>query len=233
MDTQNIRTTTRIGAYAAICGSAFMIIGAALWGAAGADLDQALASGEISGYLTSAGQASHLLIANLIIWILGVFIFGIAGTAMASLCERRQITARIAMFCYWIGVPLVIAAYVAWLAVVVQIAPDTSPAAVLVTEVVGWFASRADWIATILIVGIGPSLISLAGRGEWVPAWLARWSILNAVAALLNATAMLTGGSGLTTYGFLIIPIGVSWTIAAGIVLLRRMPTTDSAPNTI
>ena len=39
---------------------------------------------------------------------------------------------------------------------------------------------------------------------------------------LLNLIAMLTGGSGLLTYGFAIIPVGVGWMIAAGIVLLRR-----------
>ncbi len=91
----------------------------------------------------------------------------------------------------------------------------------MVAETLGWFASRADWVATILIVGIGPTLIAVAGRGEWVPNWFYYWSFLTAFAAVLNAVAMFTGGSGLSTYGFLIIPIGVGWMIAAGIVLLR------------
>lgn len=223
MDAQNINATTRLGAFTAIGGSVCAITGAALLAASGADIDQALASGDIASYLTTAGETTGLLVANLTLWIVMALLLGIAGTAMAALCERRQTVARIAMFCYSTGVPLVFAAYVAWLAIVVQVAPDTSPAAVLVTEVVGWFASRADWIATILIIGIGPTFISLAGRGDWVPAWLARWSIVTAIAALLNAVAMLTGGRGLTTYGFLIIPIGVGWMIAAGIVLFRRL----------
>ncbi len=225
MDTNNT-TTIRIGAYTAINGAVTMIIGAALWGASGADLDRALASGELSNYLTAAGAARQLLVANLTLWIIGVFIIGVAGTAMANLCVRRPAIAQVAQFSFGTSVPLVIAAYVAWLAIVVQVAPVTSPAAVLVTKVFGWFASRADWVATILIIGIGPALISLAGRGDWVPTWLARWSIGTAIAGLLTAVAMLTGGSGLSTYGFLIIPAGVGWMLAAGIVLLRRIRTT-------
>lgn len=229
MDTKNIDTTTRLGAYTAIGGSVCALTGTAFWAAAGADIDVALAGGDIANYLTTAGENTFLLVANLTMWILMVFLLGIAATAMTSLSEQRPTLARVALYCYWTGVPLVIGAYVAWLAIVVQIAPDTSPAAVLVTAVVGWFASRADWVATILIVGIGPTLISLAGRDDWVPVWLLRWSFVTAVAAVLNAVAMLTGGSGLSTYGFLVVPIGVGWMIAAGIVLFRRAGATKVA----
>ncbi len=222
MDSENLNTATRIGTYAAIGGGVTMLIGAALWGASGADIDQALASGDMAGYLTAAGDASNLLVANLVVWITGLIIFGVAGTMMATLCTRRRVIAQIAMYCYWVSVPLIIAAYVAWLAVVVQIAPDNSATAVLLAETVGWFASRADWVGTILILAIGPALISLAGRGEWVPRWLVGWSAVAAFTGLLTAVAMLTGGTGLSTYGFAIIPVGVGWTIAAGVVLLRR-----------
>ncbi|HUF09636.1 MAG TPA: hypothetical protein VMO47_09965 [Rhodothermales bacterium] len=47
------------------------------------------------------------------------------------------------------------------------------------------------------------------------------WGIVAVIASALTATAMLTGGAGLSTYSFLIIPVGVGWTIAAGLVLLR------------
>ncbi|MCH7514306.1 MAG: hypothetical protein IH947_10265, partial [Bacteroidetes bacterium] len=42
--------------------------------------------------------------------------------------------------------------------------------------------------------------------------------------SLLTAIAMYAGG--LTTYGFLIIPVGLGWTIAASIVLFRRIGKT-------
>ncbi|HMB93005.1 MAG TPA: hypothetical protein VKP65_19300 [Rhodothermales bacterium] len=223
MEAKHIETATRVGAYTAIAGSLCALTGAALWGLSGADLDAALATGDTASYLTAAGDASLMLVTNLTIWIVMIFLMGIAATAMASLSGHRPVIARFAMFCYWVGAPLVMAAYVAWLAVVVQIAPATSPEAIMAAEVVGWFASRADWVATILVLGIGPPLLSLAGREDWVPTWLARWSVLTAVAGVLNAVAMLTGGSGLTTYGFVIIPIGVGWMLAAGIVLFRQI----------
>jgi len=74
------------------------------------------------------------------------------------------------------------------------------------------------------LVGIGPVLISVAGRDDWVPKWLARWGFLALAASLLTAIAMFTGG--LTTYGFLIVPVGMIWTIAASIVLFRRIGKT-------
>lgn len=225
MDASTIRMTTRLGAYTALLGSACAITGAALGIASGADLDVAFAHDDMAAYLATAGAHTGMLVANLTIWIVMAFLLGIAATAMTSLCERRWVLARVARYMYGTGVPLVIGAYVAWLAIVVQIAPDTSPAAVQVAEVVGWFAIRADWVATILVVGIGPTMIAHAGHGEWVPTWLVRWSYVTAFAGVLTAVAMLTGGSGLTTYGFLIIPVGVGWMIAAGVVLVRRLRT--------
>jgi hypothetical protein len=188
----------------------------------GADIDQALANGDMANYLIVAGENAGLLAANLTVWIVMAILMGVAATAMVALCERRRFVARIALFCYWTGVSLVLSAYVAWLAIVVRLAPDNSTSAVLVADVFGWYASRADWVATILVLGLGPALISLAGRGEWVPAWLSRWSIVAVVAAALNAIAMLFDGGGLSTYGFVIIPVGVGWMLAAGVVLLRR-----------
>ena len=225
MDKSNTALATRIGAYTALLGSVCAISGAALMNIAGADLDTALAGGDIAGYLAVAGEGRHLLVMNLTLWILMVLLMGVAATAMTTLSERRPVLARIARYSYWVGSPLVIAAYVSWLALVVQVAPDTSPEALLLAKTIGWFASRADWVATILIVGIGPTLIALAGREEWVPAWLFRWSLVTAITGLLNFIAMITGGSGLTSYGFLIIPAGVGWMIAAGIVLYRRIGT--------
>jgi hypothetical protein len=137
---------------------------------------------------------------------------------MANLCVEQRAMAQIAAFSYATGVSLAITAFVAWLALVVQVAPETD----LVTEVIDWFASRADWTATILIIGTGPVLLARAGRGEWVPTWLAHWSILAAITGLLTAVAMLTGGAGLLSYGFLIVPVGIGWMIAAGVVLLRH-----------
>jgi hypothetical protein len=220
MENHEIRTTSRIGAYAALIGTLCMIAGAVIWGASGADLDKALDTGELANYLVAANDTQTLLIANLSIWILGIIIIGIAGTMMAELGSEQKLIGRIATYNYWIGVPLVLVAYVAWLAIVVRLAPMNSPTAATIAEVMGWFASRADWIATILVLATGPALIAKAGKGTWVPGWLVVWSYITLIAGLLNLIGMYAGG--LTTYGFLIIPVGMGWMIAASIVLFKK-----------
>lgn len=220
MDSRFLETNTRLGAYTALGGSLSFIIGAALWIVSGVDIDQALASSEMSSYLAAVAEVRYLLVANLSFWILGALLLGAAGTALANQCVRRPAVAEMGRLCYRTGVPLAIVAFVAWLVLVVQVAPENSSAAILLAESLGWFASRADWVATVLIIGVGPALFSLAGRGDWMPVWLARGGIATAVAGLLTTIAMFT--DGLTTYGFLIVPVGLAWMIAAGLVLLRR-----------
>lgn len=220
METTHLHSTTRLGGYAAITSAVIMIAGAVLKVVSGADLDQALATGDLSGYLVQAAEVRHLLLTNLSLWIVGVFGLGIAGIAMAELCEHNRTTTLIVRLCYYTGVPLAIAAFVAWITIIVQLPPDAASSETLIAEVVGLFASRADWIATVLVVGAGPSLISFAGRKDWVPTWLAGFGVATAIAGVLTVIAMFT--HALTSYGFLIVPVGLAWIIAAGMVLLRR-----------
>ena len=95
-------------------------------------------------------------------------------------------------------------------------------------EALGFFASRADWIATVLLVGVAfrPALIAASGRDTWVPGWLAIWGALALLAGLLTTLTTLAGG--LTTYGFLVVPVGLGWTIAAGVVVLRESGATSA-----
>ena len=109
----------------------------------------------------------------------------------------------------------------AWLAVVVWLASSNAPAAAEISEAVGWFAVRADWVGTVLVLGAGPILITAAGRSIWVPNWLRVWSFIALLAGAMTTIAMYAGG--LTTYGFLIIPVGMGWMIAAAVVLFRRL----------
>lgn len=216
----NLLTATKIGAYTTLIGSLCMLTGAALWGISGADLDAALDTGELGIYLKTANEGLTLLIANLSIWICGVILLGVGVTMMTVISTKRLIIAKIAQYNYWIGVPIVVVSYVAWLAVVVRLSSIGSPSVAAIAEAVGWFATRADWVATILILGTGPVLISLAGKNDWVPKWLRIWSFVALFAAFLNAIGMYAGG--LTTYGFLIIPVGMGWMIASSIVLFKR-----------
>lgn len=220
MDTKVDVNDYRIGGYAAIGGTAIMLMGAALWGTSGTDLWAALDSGDMAGYLMAAGAVQGQLIANLTVWILGVLVLGVAGAALVRLCAQRQALAQVALVCIRTAVPLVIVSYIAMLALVVQIAPDASPTAVAIAEVVGWIGARADDLGTALTIGFTPLFLSLAGRQEWVPTWLARWGYLAGLVGLLSLIVLYI--PGMAAFTFLILPVGLSWMIATGVVVLRR-----------
>ena len=211
--------TARHSGFATLAGTITMLIGAALWGTSGTDLWAALETGDVAGYLAAAGAVKAQLVANLSVWILGTFIIGIAGTMLAALCTRRRALVQAALVCYRTAVPLVIVSYIAMLAVVVQLGGDTSATAVSLAEVVGWIGVRADDLATALILGAAPLLLSMAGHGEWAPTWLLRWGYLTGLTGLLSIIFLYL--SGMSAYSFIILPVGMGWMLATSIVLLR------------
>jgi hypothetical protein len=215
----NTARVRRLGGYTAIAGAVTMVIGAILWGTSGTDLWAALDSSDMVGYLAAVAGVKAQLVTNLSLWILGVLLLGIAGTMMAEICQKRRILAQVGLVCFRTAVPLVVVSYIAMLAVVVQLGGAVDETAVAIANVVGWIGARADDLATALIIGGGPVFISLAGRGEWVPTWLLRWGYLAGLAGLFSLVCLYIPGMG--AYGFIIIPIGVIWMIAAGVVLLR------------
>jgi hypothetical protein len=214
------RSTIQLGGYSAIAGCVTMIVGAALWGTSGTDLWAALDSGDMAGYLTAIEPVKGQLVANLSVWILGVLILGVAGAMLTALCTQQRPLAQVAKVCYQTAVPLAIVSYIAMLAIVVQLGGDGSATAVSLAKVVGWIGARADDLGTALIIGIGPLFISLAGHGEWVPTWLLRWGYLVGVIGILSVVFLYL--PGMAAYGFIILPVGMGWMIATGVVLLRR-----------
>ncbi|MBK7336687.1 MAG: hypothetical protein IPJ00_11145 [Saprospirales bacterium] len=222
MEKQQEQNAAKLGAYATLFGSICMLAGAAVMGAAGADIDLSLYDNDMKGYLAKALSTQNLLILNLSLWILGVILLGAGATMMAELSGQNPVRAQLVRYNYWIAVPLVVVSYMAWLAVVVRLGPSSSPEAAAIAEALGWFAVRADWVATVLVLGTGPVLLTAAGRGGWAPNWLRIWSYLAFFTGILTTIAQYAGG--LTTYGFLIIPVGMSWMIAASVVLFKVKP---------
>lgn len=211
--------TARLAAYTGITGVVTMLIGAVLWGTSGTDLWLALDSGDVAGYLIASAGVKAQLVANLTVWIFGVFILGVSGSLFVSLCEQRSIAAQAALVSFQTAVPLVIVSYIAMLAVVVQIGGDSSETAVVIGEVVGWIGVRADDLATALILGAGPFFISLAGRSNWMPTWLVRWAYFSGFVGLFSLVVLyLPVPSGV---GFAILPVGMGWILAVSIYLLR------------
>jgi hypothetical protein len=207
---------------ATIAGASTMLIGAALWGTTGTDLWAALDADDLAGYLVAIAPHRGQLIANLSFWIVGVLILGVAGNLLGGLSRSRPTLSRIGSVCVAVAVPLGIVSYFAMLVLVVQIAPDTSPTSVQIARAFGWFGARADDLATALILGAGALCFSLAGRGEWAPRWLVGLGWLCALFAVLSLVAPFFPGTALAPLWFVIVPVGMLWLFAAGVVLVRR-----------
>jgi hypothetical protein len=218
----NTNLLKRLGAITAIGGAVLMLIGAALWGSTGTDLWQSLDGGNMADYLRAVANSRSALVANTVCWITGVLTLGVAGCAMAELGTRNRAAAAIATVCFRTAVPLAIVAFLSMLALAIQIAPDAAPNAIAIAEVVGWIGARADDIATVLIIGAGPFFLSLAGRGDWAPNWLAIWGYLAGILGLFSLSCLFF--PGMVQFSFIILPPGMGWLIAAGIVLLRQEP---------
>lgn len=212
-------TAMRITGFLSIGSAVTMIIGAALWGVTGTDLWATLADGTMAAYLTAVVDVKPLLVANTVFWILGVLLFGVAGTRLVNLCDQRSTWAQAALVCYRTAVPLAIISFLTMLVITIQIAPDTSATAVSLAEALGWIGTKADDLATILLIGAAPLLLSLVGRKEWMPKWLVGWGFLAGVCGLISLAAMFI--PALINVGFLIVPVGMVWMIATGVVLLR------------
>ncbi len=213
------KLAAKTGSVTVLVGSICMILGAALLNFSGADLDGALSNKTLTEYLIAANENRILLITNLTLWIFGVITLGIAGTMMANLNKNETILSKIVNYNFTIAIPIVVIAYAMWLAIVVRLSAHDAGDAAILADVLGWFASRADWIATILVLGTGPFLITISDTTKWVPKWLRIWSYIALFAGLLNLIAMMA--DGLTSYGFLIIPVGMGWMVASFFVLSR------------
>jgi len=204
----------------ALSGAGIMLLGAVVWITTGTDLDAALMNGEIQAYLEMAEQHRRALVVNLSLWILGVLVLGAGGIAMAGLRAERNLPGDLAGLTYTAAVPLAISAFVAWLAIVVQGSSSPDAVEVRLAELIGWYAYRADGVATALIVGLGPAMLGWSGRDLWAPGWLQSWGIVAAVAGIASFLPYyLPVPLGLS---MVIVPVGIGWTIAAGVVLVRR-----------
>jgi hypothetical protein len=212
----NNKKTYVFAGYVSIAGAISMLIGAAFWGASGTDLWVALADNQMEAYLSQLTAARHMLVINTTFWVLGVLLLATAGTLMSRFCISRPGLAHMGMVFMRTAASIAIVSFIAMLALAFY------SNSVEVASIMGWTGARLDDIATMLLVGFGPMCISFAGKSEWVPRWLVVWSILAGLAGLVGIVGLLTG---IVPLGFIIIPFGIGWMIAAGIVLISKGKT--------
>ncbi|SHN35134.1 hypothetical protein SAMN04488057_1257 [Cyclobacterium lianum] len=210
---QQIRKKQAFAGYVSIAGALSMLIGAAFWAASGTDLWQAIADSQMEDYLSNLDSVRHLLVINTFFWILGVILLATAGTLMAEFCDSRPALAQMGMVFMRTACSIAIVSFIAMLALAFH---HQSLAAASLT---GWVGARLDDIATMMLIGYGPLCLSISGVREWVPRWLNTWGLLAGLAGLIGLIGLLTGT---VILGFIIIPFGIGWMIAAGLVLIKR-----------
>lgn len=209
----NKQTLTFAG-IVSIAGAISMLIGAACWGASGTDLWQALAENQMENYLSQLPEARQLLVINTSFWVLGVLLMATAGTMMAGFCKTNPGLGQMAKVFSRTGASVAIVSFVMMLSLAI-----INPA-VDVATIIGWIGTHLDGIATVSIVGFSPLFLSIAGKPDWVPGWLQTWGYLTGFAGLLGVVGMFTG---IVALEFIIIPFGIGWKIAAGVVLVKKI----------
>lgn len=199
-----------------IAGAVSMLIGAACWGATGTDLWQALADGEMGNYMSQLPAAKQLLVVNTAFWVLGVLLMATGASLMADFITSRQGLAQMAKVFSRTAASVAIVSFIIMLSLAV-VNPSVD-----VATITGWIGARLDDIATMLIVGFSPLCLSIAGKSDWVPGWLSVWGYLAGICGLLGIISLFTG---IVALGFIIIPFGIGWMIAAGVVLIKKSKT--------
>jgi hypothetical protein len=146
----------------------------------------------------------------------GVLVLALGGVLLTGRTTDAASTAARAT--YSIGAALAIPAFMTMIALT-RLAESGTDAPALV-EALAFLGARLDDVATIVIIGLGPILITLASRKTWMPRWLVRFALVVGVAALVSVISLFFGQAG--SFGLLLVPIGIVWSISAGIVTLRR-----------
>jgi len=219
----------RWGGALLLAGAVAMLAGAAVhFSDPALGIDGAIERGEISGYLGNVVQIKGKAYVNLVLWIVGVGLLGLGGTALSAAGDASRAAARgVVRFAYAAGATLAWVSFMVWIALV-RAAPTLEPS---VAESFAFIASRIDWLATTLIVGIGPAVLSRMMGIEWLPKWLRAWGLLAAGASVLTWIAMAAGG--LESYGFIVVPVGVLWSLATGILAWRRAASQMSTRTSV
>lgn len=221
MTTTNTIVNPRAAGACAIIGAIIMLSGAGTWMSTGTDLDAALMGGTVADYLIATHAKSGTLAVNIALWTIGAVVMCAGGVQLALLGRSRPQPAALAAFAYAVGAASAIVFFPLWYGIIVGLSPAQAAGADVsaFATALGHGATTADWLATIMILAVGGMSVAHAGRDTWVPGWLRTWSYFLGVAGVLSLLGIVLGDR--STYGMLIVPIGIGWLIAAGIVAMR------------
>jgi len=207
----------RVAGVLAIVGAIAMGVGGGVFSSSGADL-WGLVDGDVdvTSYLNDAAASASTLHAAHAIWIAGVLTLALAGVLLAG--RRTDATSAAARATYTLGAALAIPGFMSMVALT-RLAESGSDAPAL-AETLAFLGARLDDVATTVILGLGTVLLTLANHQTWMPRWLAGFGMVCGAVGLISMISIFFGE--VATIGFLIVPVGIIWTVAAGIVTIRR-----------
>lgn len=206
----------RASGYTLILGVLTMIAGAIVHFSTGTDLWAALAADSIGDHLAAVAGAEGVHYLGLTLWSVGAILLGLGGAGLAG--TGAGAGADMARASYAIGASLAVASFLL-MASVVRIADGGGDAAIA-AEGLGFAGAHLDDVATAVIIGLSPVLLALSGTAGALSKWLARLAWGCGAAALVMVAAIFVDATA--TWGLVIVPIGLGWTLAAGILAVRR-----------
>ncbi len=211
-NTQGLRSS----GWVMVLGAVTMLVGAALYFSSGADAWKAVSSGDTTAFLVDAASSTSVLYAGLAAWSIGALTMAIGGGMVAGASGGSAGWAARTSFA--VGAAVAIPAFLL-LGALTRLAGAGSTSYEL-ADTLAFLGTTLDDIATIIIIGLSPVLLALSGRRAWMPRWLVGWAALAGLSGLLSAVAIFLGQSA--SLGFAIVPIGIGWMIATGVVAVRR-----------
>lgn len=213
----------RVAGAVTLVGFGLMAAGAIIGATSGADIFEVVDSSsaaEIGASLTEVADASTAQMVNLALWIAGVPTIAV-GIALVARLGREDGWAATARTAATVAAGAAVVFYALLMGVVRGLAPAhvAGEDVITVTRTVGWGASTADWVATLLVLGVATVAVVRSGRGLWAPEWLVRFGYVTGVAAVVALLGLVFGARDLT---FLLVPVGMAYLASIGVVVVRR-----------
>lgn len=197
-----------------------MVLGAANYFAlAGVDLDASLQAGTLAEVLPDVVAASGTMSVTYVLWLAAMPLFAVAAWQLPGL-PLRPAAVRAAGASLATGAAMAAVAFVVFLAVV-QVAAPTGD--VDLVTALAWLASTLDWVATPLVIAVPPALLVLVADEDHdvFAGWLRVGAALLVPATVAAWTAVALG-TGLSTWGFVVVPIGIVVTLGVAATLWRQ-----------
>lgn len=217
------RDLARFGGLLLALGTIGMGIGAAVMTASGADVFAAMESSartDIAKHLSDVADKQTILVVHFSIWIVSFIMLALGGSLLVRMSSARPLPAAIARFGFDITAAAAIIYYSAMMGIVVGLAPAHAAGqdVLAVTRAIGFGAATADWVATIIVLGICSVALSESARTTWTPPWLRRLAYVALTAGGISAAALILDERPLAS---IILPFGMAHMIAAGILAVR------------